>query len=591
MLDPFKAAIDIQTTAIECNRLILAGNYKQAKPDIDRLAELDNRDLKRLCAGFYFAGGDIDRSIEASESADVLTCDNVDSILLLGKCYTLKRRMDDASLCYHAALALEPDNPTVRIELAEVQNIFAPPKDNAANISLHQIFQQRGFREFFKYTAKTYEKLERIGGVPLEVVQGQIPLWSGEKVDRLLIILDQGNGDSIQFLRYVKLAKDRCNHLTVAAYPSMTSLVAMNPAIDEVINADIIHTAELADAYAVAFVLPYLLEAGYESEPYIHIEGEKREGFHVGVCWRGGVLNHTDHFRSASHEVLKAFEGLSDITFHSLLVGAESDKAPSWMVRHTLDSYEATARVIASLDLVITVDTSVAHVAGAMGKPVWIGLGNPSCWRWETSDTFTDWYKTARLFRNQSDWQTTFNWMAAELENLRSKEAISLRLFTPAECEQIRKLLDQHPKYAAQTSEGIQPNHFKAKQSRIVQDKPAHEWIFRRIFTALADAQAFMNMGDLVLTETANYLTYTKGDKFEWHTDDANKRRLTISIQLTDHYEGGDLLVMLSSNRVLRASRDVGMACIFKSELLHRVTPITKGKRVALIQWLKGKPD
>lgn len=581
----------IKLALTECHGLVMAGKYKDAKPNINRLVKIANKDIKRLCAGFYFAGGDIQLSIATHESADTLNSGNVDSIMILGKCYRIARKLKEAAMCYELALSLEPDNPTARIELVEITNIFTPPKDNRANIALHGIFQKKGFKEFFKYVANEYEKSGRIGGVSLETVQGKIPLWTGDKVDRLLIILDQGNGDALQFLRYVKLARPLCNHLTVAAYPSLMSLIALNTDIDSVIDADVIHTANIADAYAVAFTLPHILNAGYEPEPYVHIDAKKLDGFHVGVCWRGNNLNPTDHFRSASYEVLKAFEGFTDITFHSLQVGAESDLAPAWMVTHDLNSYEATARVIASLDLVITVDTSVAHLAGAMGKPVWIGLGNPSCWRWEDSDTFTHWYKTARLFRNNSCWQTTFNWMAAELENIRTREAISLRLFTAPECEEIKKLLDQHPRYAAQTSYGLKPDHFKAKQSRIMQDNPAYEWIFKRIFTALAEARDFMNVGDLILTEQANYLTYTKGDKFEWHTDDGNKRRLTISIQLSNNYEGGDLLVILASNKTLRASRDIGMACIFKSELLHKVTPITKGKRVALIQWLKGSDN
>jgi predicted 2-oxoglutarate/Fe(II)-dependent dioxygenase YbiX/tetratricopeptide (TPR) repeat protein len=572
----------------DCHSLVMGGRYAEAKPRINLLSKIYNQDIQRLCAGLYFVGGDIDEAIAAHESADTLNSGNVDSLMILGKCYRIARNLKEAAHCYQTALALEPENPTARIELVEITYTFTPKKDNRANIDLHGIFQKKGFKEFFKYVANEYQNKGSIGGVPLEIVQGKIPLWTGEKVDRLLIILDQGNGDALQFLRYVKLARPLCNHLTVAAYPSLMSLIALNTDIDSVIDADIIHTAGVADAYAVAFTLPNILNAGYEAEPYIHLEGKKLTGFNVGVCWRGNNINPTDHFRSASYEVLQAFESFTDITFHSLQVGTESDLAPSWMVTHDLDSYEATARVIASLDLVITVDTSVAHLAGAMGKPVWIGLGNPSCWRWEDSDTFTQWYKTARLFRNNSCWQTTFNWMAAELENLRTREAISLRLFTAAECEEIKKLLDQHPRYAAQTSYGLKPDHFKAKQSRIRQDIPSYEWIFKRIFTALAEARDFMNVGDLILTETANYLTYTKGDKFEWHTDDGNKRRLTISIQLSNNYEGGDLLVILASNKTLRASRDVGMACIFKSELLHKVTPITKGKRVSLIQWLKG---
>lgn len=391
---------------------VMDGKYADVKSSIAILEKMQNKDIKRLCASLHFAGGDINQAIEAYESADTLNSGNVDSLMILAKCYRMKRNPKAAIACYEAILKLEPDNHTAHGEMVLVIHSFQH-KDDTNNIVMQNLFKEKGFRGFFKVA------VDRTGGVPLETLKGQIPLWTGEKVDRLLIVCDMGNGDGLQFIRYAKLARQLCNHLTVAAYPALMSLFALNPDIDSIINAEAPHTAADMDAYTTAYILPYILNAGYEPEPYIHIQGEKLPGFNVGVCWRGNTLNPTDHFRSASYEVLKAFEGFKDITFHSLQVGAEADKAPSWMVRHRLVSYEATARVIASLDLVISVDTSVCHLAGAMGKPVWIGLGLPSCWRWEDNETFTQWYNTARLFRNKTDWQTTFNRMAAELKKLR----------------------------------------------------------------------------------------------------------------------------------------------------------------------------
>jgi len=402
-----------------CQSLVIAGKYSEAKPKIDLLSKLDNQDIQRICASFYYIGGDTDQAITAHEKSGTLYSLNVDRLIELASCYFAEKQYQNAISCYKAALLLDRNNTRAMIGLSQSEQKLCPKKDEITPKFLHELFQKKGFKYFFKYMADDFKNKGGIGSIPLETVHGKVPLWNGEKVDRLLILCDQGNGDVLQYLRYMKLAKKLCKHLTVASRVELNSLIALNPHLDRVITDDtyFIYSDVLANAYAITSILPHILNASYEPEPYIHIEGEKRQGFNVGVCWRGNNLNPTDHFRSASHEVLQAFEGFTDITFHSLQVGTESDLAPSWMVTHDLNSYEATARVIASLDLVITVDTSVAHLTGAMGKPVWIGLGNPSCWRWETHETNTNWYPSARLFRNKSCWQTTFNWIASELKH------------------------------------------------------------------------------------------------------------------------------------------------------------------------------
>jgi ADP-heptose:LPS heptosyltransferase len=132
----------------------------------------------------------------------------------------------------------------------------------------------------------------------------------------------------------------------------------------------------------------------------------------VGLCWAGSPRNRNDRFRSIPIEKFLPLARSGEIEFHSLQVGpAAGDQArvPALSLKehgHDLGDFAETAGLIDQLDLVISVDTAVAHLAGALGKPVWILLpALTSDWRWLMDRTDSPWYPTTRIFRQRRDWE------------------------------------------------------------------------------------------------------------------------------------------------------------------------------------------
>jgi Glycosyltransferase family 9 (heptosyltransferase) len=149
--------------------------------------------------------------------------------------------------------------------------------------------------------------------------------------------------------------------------------------------------------------MPYLGVPPYLSVPRL----DSDEALKVGVAWAGHPTHQNDHHRSCPREHLKPLFALPGVRYYCLqtpLSGEEAD----WLETHgvvnlepELTAYARTAALIIQLDLVVSVDTSVAHLAGALGKPVWILLGQHSDWRWLIDREDSPWYPTARLFRQR----------------------------------------------------------------------------------------------------------------------------------------------------------------------------------------------
>lgn len=513
-----------------------------------------------------------------------------------------------AAECYRKVLVINPQSVEAGLGLSDCEYRFSSECGKSNNTSIQispiaggpkarafQLMKSGRIAQGFELLAEIIAHSGAIGAGPLEVIGGSIPQWHGEQCDNLLIIADQGHGDCLQFARYFSLAKSKAKHLTIATYPKLISLFERCEGVEQVISIDLTHTAQ-ADAYTLAFLLPHVLKAGYCPGAYLNAEprgfGIDGKDINIGVCWAGNPLNPNDGNRSASIGYLEVLRDVPGVVFHSLQVG---QSAPEWMIKHTPESYGDTASLIAELDLVISVDTSVAHLAGGMGKPVWIALPHEACWRWERQDTNSNWYETARLFRQPAagDWSTVFNWMAAEIHNMRTQDVMTCRLFTHDECEQISKTLKSIKQEPARISAGsykgiIDQSHFRASQAFVRPDHPKLAWVFERILFVMSEAEKVMHTGGVKLAGMASYLTYSSKDHFEWHTDATFGRRITLTVQLTPHedYEGGCLLLMLDGGRTIRASRDIGMASIFRGERLHRITPIKRGKRQSLVQWL-----
>lgn len=258
-------------------------------------------------------------------------------------------------------------------------------------------------------------------GPPQIELEGRvIPRWRGQRVGRLLVVCAGGLGDVLQFVRHVPLARDRVEHLTLCAPECLVSLFKHCCFADDVVSHEE-YRAELnrADAFiSHAFLLQHVLQVGYQPFHYLIAPNPLTlaGGLHVGLCWESS--NREGRSRSIEIREMETLLQLSSVTFHSLIPGVGSQ----WCVAHDLPDYAATANLVASLDLVITVDTSVAHLAGSMGKETWVLLPEPADWRWENEANRSRWYPSARLFRQSTpgEWNDVISRVFRELAGYRA---------------------------------------------------------------------------------------------------------------------------------------------------------------------------
>jgi tetratricopeptide (TPR) repeat protein len=255
------------------------------------------------------------------------------------------------------------------------------------------------------------------------------PEWDGSKLNqqRLLLHAEQGAGDSIHFLRYAALAKARGATVIVECQPALKRLFQRSPGIDFLLARG--EPLPPFDLHAPFMSLPRLFGttvstipsiAGYVISDPRDVEGRGRQLAQlrrprVGILWQGNLGNKSLRTRSTELPLWTALLQQANISFVSLQVDpGRVQLADIAQAYRPFDPFGAapprdfadTAAVIANLDLVITIDTSVAHLAGAMAKPVWVLLPFAADWRWLGEREDSPWYPTMRLFRQRraGDW-------------------------------------------------------------------------------------------------------------------------------------------------------------------------------------------
>ncbi len=263
-----------------------------------------------------------------------------------------------------------------------------------------------------------------IGASSIPLFGHRLPRWRGERVDRLVIVSNGGYGDILQWSRYFRAAADRARNLTIATRAHLVRLFAENGFHAEPIQR-VWGALANADAYVPDLLLCLALRAGYEpvrghlrSNDPLHMP---RDRLNVGLVWAGDPGNSTDYIRSAKVGDIEPLRLVAGVRYVNLMIGSRAREAPAWMESAPINiqDFSDTARIVAGLDLVLAVDTSVVHLAGALGVPCWIALADRACWRWERHDTQSNWYRKARLFRQrrQGDWVGVFARMADELRH------------------------------------------------------------------------------------------------------------------------------------------------------------------------------
>jgi FkbM family methyltransferase len=245
------------------------------------------------------------------------------------------------------------------------------------------------------------------------------PMWSGQELrgKTILVCSEQGVGDTIQFARYVPMLKSLGARVLFLAYTGLEEFCRGFPGVDAVLE---IGPLPQFDFHVYLMSLPWVFQTTLSAipadTPYLHADPERVECWKprigagsrlkIGLAWAGNPDHVGDRERSMALSALLPLWEVEGVEFFALQKGrAESEIAslPTLAAIEnlgpSLDNYCDTAAVVSQLDLLITVDTSVAHLAGALGKPVWVLIPKPGDWRWLEKRRDTPWYPTMRLFR------------------------------------------------------------------------------------------------------------------------------------------------------------------------------------------------
>ena len=370
----------------------------------------------------YAERGDFATAEACYEQALRLNPSYVDAHTNLGSAFKERGRLDEAMASYELALALDPESVTTHW--------------NRSLAWLQMGNYEHGWRE---YEWRWQRKETR--AKPFAQ-----PHWDGTPFPgrSILVHLEQGMGDSIQFIRYMPMVKERGGTVVVAAPPNLTSLLASCPGIDQVVSEQ--EEPFLEDFQVPLLSLPALLGTTVTTipanVPYLSANPDfiKRweerlssvPGLKVGVAWQGNPRHKWDRHRSFPLPLMEPLARAQGIALVSLQkdIGSEQvallkDRFAVIDFSSDLADFTDTAALIQCLDLVICCDTAVAHLAGALGVRVWVALSTIVDWRWLLNRDDSPWYPTMRLFRQErlGEWQRVFERMAGELEReVRSEE-------------------------------------------------------------------------------------------------------------------------------------------------------------------------
>jgi Flp pilus assembly protein TadD len=331
-------------------------------------------------------------------------------------------------------------------EIAYRKALALNPKDQRAWLGVGGTLLARG--DFERGWRAFEERPDGCFGAPSRF--GAIPQWDGRRLEgSLLVICEQGLGDVVQFARFIPGARGRVRRLILLAdanWASLAPLLATISGIDDLYT-DASALAALAErplARASVLSLPHLLGVRVETlpgpVPYLSPPAERTAVWkprleaiprpRVGLAWAAYArrdFGYVTRQKTVPLALLAPAIAASSASFVSLQLGAAGKLASHGELAQRIVNFTAdirdfgdTAAIMGELDLVISSDTSVAHVAGAMGKPTWMLDRYNTCWRWRLAADRSPWYPTVRIFRQQKfgDWSEPLTQLATALGDI-----------------------------------------------------------------------------------------------------------------------------------------------------------------------------
>jgi hypothetical protein len=356
--------------------------------------------FRNICT-IYERLGRLEESVAAGKRAVELDPGDPHALHNLTVVYYRLLDLDASIDCADRAIALDPT--------------IAGPHFAKAEALLLRGEMEQGWKE--------YEWRYQIPGAAQLMPKTDKPQWDGKPIENgiLMLIADQGFGDVIQFGRYMEWAAERCPNIHLAcakelhavarqmlpsakifdkwedkpdfaAYCPLSGLPRLHGTrVDNIPSKPLYVTPDPAKTAQWASRLKTLIPARYSR---------------IGIAWAGRPTHNNDVNRSAALSVFSPIAAVPGVALVSLQKGERQGetgkyfgRAPLYNLSAEIEDFEDTAAIMANLDLIVTVDTSVAHLGAAMGKPVWIMLPYAPDWRWLLNRTDTPWYPTVRLFR------------------------------------------------------------------------------------------------------------------------------------------------------------------------------------------------
>jgi len=380
--------------------------------------------------------GRMEEAIASARRALALDPDNLGAHSSLGQSLRILGRIDEALVHFEATIALTPDD--------------GPRRFNRATCLLLAGDFENGWREYeWRWTLQDMAAFKR---------RVNRPPWLGREDiagRTILLYSEQGHGDTIQFCRYIPLVAALGARVVLGLSPLLRDLVAAMPGVSQVIE----HEAEAPqfDTHAPLLSLPHAfgttLDTVPATVPYLtppagrlaawRARLGRRTAPRIGLAWSGNAEHKDDRNRSIPLALMARIIGpgarwyclqkeLRPDDVHAFATGAIQFLGPE------LHDFSDTAALTSLMDLVISVDTAVLHLAGALGRPAWGLLPFAPDWRWMLDRTDSPWYPTMRLFRQPApgDWHTVIaqvrDALAASLDQAENKAPSLRRLTKPS---------------------------------------------------------------------------------------------------------------------------------------------------------------
>jgi tetratricopeptide (TPR) repeat protein len=404
--------------------------------------------------------GEYGPAVEALRRALALKPDSAQAVYGLGYFFERKGDLGSAEESYRTALTLDPSLKAAYLHLG-IARILHGDLANAT-----QCFEQvlritpdsaeaRSFLGLIHLTQGNYsagwQEYEDRRGTPQFLRERRTfiqPTWRGQPLagSRILLHAEQGLGDTLQFVRYVPLVAAKGGKVILEVPARLRRLLAETPGAERVVCAGealpdfdwqcpllSLPLAFATDMSSIPARIPYIQADPVQAEAWSRrMPGDS---LRVGLAWGGSPLHPYNGRRSISLELLAPLTGLAGTRFYSLQMGEPADQVRALGSRvHLIDlkaeqgDFADTAAIVANLDLVISIDTSVVHLAGAMGKPAWVLLSNSPDWRWMLDRQDSPWYPTVRLFRRSTagNWRDVVACVERELRALVATTASAL---------------------------------------------------------------------------------------------------------------------------------------------------------------------